>query len=107
MTLTAMGLTALSVCGIAWLVTAATLVLDLLGRLPGRLRRNSGRQRPQRAAGLALMTSVILTQVGELVGWARVVRMTLDLLTMALAVILLVSVLAATSPRRRREASRS
>jgi len=97
MTLTAMDLTALSVCGVAWLVTAATLVLDLLGRLPDRLRRT----RVQRVAGLAMITSVILTQVGELTGWPRPERMSLDLLTMAFALIFLVSVLAAASPRRR------
>ena len=101
MTLTAMDLTALSVCGIAWLVTAATFVLDLLGRLPGRLRRKSGMQRSQRVAGLVMITAVILTQVGQLAGWPRGVRMSLASLGMLLALIFLASVLAAASPRRR------
>jgi hypothetical protein len=101
MTLTGIGLTALSVCGVGWLVTAATLVLDLLGRLPGRLRRNSGLQRPQRTAGLAMITALILAQVGELAGWPRATRVSLDLLAVACALILLATVLVSVSPRRR------
>jgi hypothetical protein len=94
---------ALVVCGVAWLVTAATLVLDLLGRLPARLKRNGGIQRPQRVAGLAVITGVILTEVGELGSWPRALRTSLDLTDVLLALILIVSVLAAQSPRRRAE----
>lgn len=84
---------ALSLCCAAWLITAIILTLDLLGRLPLRRTRSTRRAvravRLQTTAGLALMTSVVVTQLAGLRNWRRPLRETLDLtdLLLGLAVI--------------------
>ena len=55
-----LAIVALVICGAAWLLTAAFLTLELLGRLPGARKRNARAFRIRQAAGLALMAVVVL-----------------------------------------------
>ena len=69
-------------CGVAWLLAASFLILHLLGRLPGGRARNARAFRLQQTAGLVLMTTILLFQVGGLAHWPRPVRLVLDVLLM-------------------------
>jgi hypothetical protein len=97
---TALSLGGLAICGVAWLLTAAILVLDLLGRLPARARRNVSAQRPQLFAGFGVVTAIILSQVADQAKWPRALRMGIDVLDMLLALALIVTVIAAQSSER-------
>src|ERR1700722_2263546 len=81
MNLDLLGIGGLIICSITWLLTVGALVLDRLGRLPRARRSKSRPDRLQLTAGLALMTAVILTQIGVLANWPHPVRGAIDLLT--------------------------
>jgi hypothetical protein len=94
-----MAISALGVCGVAWLATAVVLVLDLLGRPLARRTVDVRARRRELAAGFAMITVVVLTQVAELRNWPRPLRASLDLLDVVLPLVFLVSVFAALRSR--------
>jgi hypothetical protein len=99
---------ALSICSFAWLLTAAVLTLDLLGRLPRARKRNARAFRLQQTAGLVLMTTVVLSQVGALAHWARPMREAVEILAILAGISTLAAVgIAATiqSKARRTQAA--
>ncbi|HUA43106.1 MAG TPA: hypothetical protein VMA32_16150 [Streptosporangiaceae bacterium] len=100
MTWTALSLGALAICGVAWLLTAATLMLGLLGRLRARAKRNVSAQRPQLFAGFGAVTGIILAQVAEVAAWPRALRKGIDVLDILLALALIVTVIAGWSSQR-------
>ncbi len=75
---------ALAICSAAWLIAAICLILDPAGWLPFWPRRITRGVRVQAAAGLTLMTAVVLTQIAGLRDWPRLARGTLDILDMVL-----------------------
>lgn len=92
---------ALAASGAAWLVAAAALVLDLLGRrLPrGRWRENRSRRRVL-AVLLATVTGAALAQIAALADWPPPLRVACDAVVMVLAIALMACVLTVASARR-------
>ena len=90
---------ALTICIIAWLLTAAILTLDLLGRLPAALQKNARAYRLQRTAGLMLMTTVVPSQVGALAHWAHPIREAIDILAILAGIGTLAAVIKAATIR--------
>jgi hypothetical protein len=95
----AMAISALGVCGLAWLVTAVVLSLDLLGRPLVKCRCDVRVRRRELIAGLAMMTVVVLVQLAELDNWPRPLRESLDLLVVLVALVALVCVVAGLPSR--------
>jgi hypothetical protein len=102
--MTTLAIIALCITGAAWVLTAAALVQDLLGRPLARRNVGVGARRRQLMAGLALMTVVVLTEVSALGDWPRPLRGSIGLLDMLVAFVFVVRVL---SPVRRGRARRS
>jgi hypothetical protein len=94
---------ALGLCCAAWLITATILTLDLLGRLPPRLRRgrNTRAVRLQTTAGLAVMSGVVVTQLAALWNWPRALRETLDLMDVPLGLAVIACAIIAFAIRSR------
>lgn len=105
MALRGLDIAVIAICGVAWVMTAVFLILDLVGLLPFKHRRNTRAFRLQSSSGLALMTGVVLSQVAVLRDWPRSIQLTLHVLDMflALAVIAIVIAVAATQGKSRRD----
>ncbi len=91
MSLNALAIAALGICCAAWLMTAISLTLDLLGHPP--FRRSTRGFRLQTAALLVMLTGAVLAQIAALRNWPRPLRETLDLLDVLLALAFLACVI--------------
>jgi hypothetical protein len=100
MTATAMNISAMVVCCIAWLAVAAVLTLEVLGRPQAKRRVSARARRRDLIAGLAMMTGFVLLQVAELRNWARPVRGSLAVLVMILALVLVACTVAGLASRQ-------
>jgi hypothetical protein len=80
-----LAISALTICGVAWLLAAVLLTLDLLGRLPSARKRSVRAYRLQLTAGLVLMTTVMLSQIATQARWAVPARLAISILTIVAA----------------------
>lgn len=93
-----LAISALILCGLGWLLAAASLLLGLAGRLPGRHSETVSAFLLMQATILALLTAALLSQVATLARWALPVREAIGLLTVVVAIGTMVALVKAVTP---------
>lgn len=81
---------ALVMCGVAWLLGAGGLVLSLLGRLPRGRGKGPRGFRLIVSAQMVCMTGALVDQIGGLARWPRLARETAGVMAVVAAVAALV-----------------